>query len=59
MENIPDSHLSKQILKITVDGISAIFQSSMISRVGEFLILSSSDPSLHCCHQVNLSLFST
>lgn len=39
MENVPDSHLSRQILKITADGNSAIFQSSVIPRVGEFLIL--------------------
>ena len=49
------SLLSKQILKITADGNSAIFQSSMIPRVGEFLILFRSDPFLHCCHQANLS----
>jgi len=55
MENITDGHLSKQVFKITSDGSSAIFPSSMIPRVGEFLMLSSSDPFLHCCHQASLS----
>lgn len=54
-ENIPDSLLSKQILKIAADGGSALLQSSMIPGAGEFLILASWDAFLHCCYQASLS----